>query len=87
MIGRMSVATVTDDCADSFSGSISAFRENDEIPVGGRSETAEVDTFLDYIDDIDREQRWLARFEASVEDCEHEDDGASLDRAATHRSA
>lgn len=78
MTGRMSVAIVTGDCSDRFSGSGFAFLENDEIPAGDRSDTAEIDAFLDHIDGIDREQRWHARFEASVDDLEHENEGAFI---------
>jgi spermidine synthase len=78
MIGRISVATVTSECSDSFSGSGCAVRESDEIPASGRNGTAEVDAFLDHIDGIDREQRWHARFEAPVEDFEHENHGAFI---------
>jgi spermidine synthase len=69
---------VTGDCSDSFSGSGCAACECDELPAGGRSGTAEVDAFLDHIDSIDREQRWHARFEAPVENLEHEDGGAFI---------
>lgn len=78
MTGRMSAATVTDDCSDSVSGSGFALRESDEIPAGDRSETAEINAFLDHIDGIDREQRWHARFEAPVDDLEHENEGAFI---------
>ena len=78
MTGRMSAATVTYDCSDNVSGSGFALRKSDDIPAGGRSETAEINAFLDHIDGIDREQRWHARFEAPVDDLEHENEDAFI---------